>query len=157
MRTARANAYQAKLRRSEALTEEQRQWAQDKMEMETMAKDGMLAEKGGPMNMDFKGFSPALKHQFEEENRQLVFEKAQLKYQEKAEDIQHVKIMNQLNRSIMQSQAEEARQRKQADLRQQQANRFQMIEATARAAKSKSDASGEVGPQFYQNFGTSFR
>jgi len=128
----------------------------DLMEM-AYQTTGILAEKGGPGKMDFKGFDSAMRAQFEAENQALVVSRQGDAAQAMNEDRAYVRNLTNLNKKILRSEVDQQQQRALQSKQLQEVHKYQMQQKKISDQKSAAQAKGEVTQEFFGNFGTSFR
>jgi hypothetical protein len=148
-------AGQQKRSKQKAVVDEKRM---QQMELQNMQSDPFLNEAPTYFTRaDFKGFSAAERAQILRENDAVLAEQQAMKSVNNEDDQLWIRQFSQMNKEITRQDIE-AQDRASAQAKAvQQTHIFQRTQASVREQKNREDARGEIGGNFFSQFGTSHR
>lgn len=154
---ARVNQMETLMKRNAKQQEWGREMATNQGEIDGMLQSPFLSETGGTSIMDFKGFSPAVRAQYERQNQEMVQTNAYLKQQEREQDHAQARAQQRINREVQRNETAEAQRVKQQQMFARKHVEQQRMETKERNIRNSESHKNVIGPGFYEHFGTSER
>lgn len=157
VQVAKTNQLSTTLRRSQQQQQQKREMYSNQNEIASNLNSDFLSETGGTSIMDFKGFSPEVRANYEAQNVQMVQNRLAASQQVKMDDIEEAKANIRLGLQVQREETNQANYRQQQNLYQSKHLEQQRQEASEWAAKDKIASRGVIGADFFAAFGTSER